>query len=407
MNTFSQRITFSLLSFLCTALYSTCWAQVSDSAMLAHWSLDGHARDISQNNNHGQLYGAVPAEDRFGKTGRALFFDGKDDYIEIKPSSDVDSVGDFSILVWAKPASFEKQFNHFGNIDRQYLFCGHVKDTATAYPNHIADGISVAIDSNSGAQMGITSVFYYDAQKKVRESIFFREDDLIGHWQCFVLVRRGSEDFTYLNGRLLSSSTSGQVSSSRILNMQHSWFIGGFVGKGTKFLSNQPRRNYLFHGTLDEVALYNRALGSKEIERLYFNSSCQPDLKHDTVTVYDTIPVYDTTRVIVYDSISVTDTLRIDVLVTSSGSPTRTHELKVYPNPAKSLIYMDSGDGYTSISDHELIIESLTGQVLYRSDINAKLLSVDLSSLQGKGLYLLKVLDAKGGVVHTRKILLE
>lgn len=51
--------------------------------LVAHYSLDGHAREAGGRGAEGTVQGAVPAEDRRGRAAGAFRFDGVDDRIEI------------------------------------------------------------------------------------------------------------------------------------------------------------------------------------------------------------------------------------------------------------------------------------------------------------------------------------
>ncbi len=51
--------------------------------LYAWFPLDGDAEDIGPNHIRAEVHGPVPAEDCLAKNGRALFFDGKDDFIKL------------------------------------------------------------------------------------------------------------------------------------------------------------------------------------------------------------------------------------------------------------------------------------------------------------------------------------
>lgn len=56
---------------------------IPTDGLVAYYKFDGDATDHSGNENQGELHGAVPAADRFGKADGAYSFDGVDDYVEI------------------------------------------------------------------------------------------------------------------------------------------------------------------------------------------------------------------------------------------------------------------------------------------------------------------------------------
>lgn len=118
------------------------------------------------------------------------------------------------------------------------------------------------------------------------------------------------------------------------------------------------------------------------------------------------VPYQDTVHVIVYDSIAVTDTLIIDVVLTSIDSPDNVNTLKIYPNPAKDHIYINTGD-YTKMNGYQLKIINQTGAIVFETNVENQLYEVNLSTWTGTGMYYIQVLDSGGGIIEIRKIILQ
>lgn len=79
---------FVLLLFCITNLHS----QVNlDSGLVAYYSFNGNADDLSGNGNHGTVIGAVLIADRFGIDSSAYEFDGTSSYITIDSSPTLES----------------------------------------------------------------------------------------------------------------------------------------------------------------------------------------------------------------------------------------------------------------------------------------------------------------------------
>jgi hypothetical protein len=74
----------------------------STNGLLAHYSFDGNARDISGNNNNGEVIGATLTNSRNAKENSAYYFDRIDDYIYIKDAENLRLKGEFTISVWFK-----------------------------------------------------------------------------------------------------------------------------------------------------------------------------------------------------------------------------------------------------------------------------------------------------------------
>jgi len=131
---------------------------------------------------------------------------------------------------------------------------------------------------------------------------------------------------------------------------------------------------------------------------------------NDTITaeVFDTtfVTIQDTTFVTVYDSIAVTDTLIIDAVLTIINSPDIINTLKIYPNPAKDHLFINTGD-YTKMSGYQLKIIDQLGSVVFETLVADPLYEVNLSTWTGIGLYHIQVIDPGGSIIDIRKIILQ
>lgn len=123
---------------------------------------------------------------------------------------------------------------------------------------------------------------------------------------------------------------------------------------------------------------------------------------HDTVT----IEVFDTTYVTETEYISVTDTLIIDAVLTGIDPPKNLNTLKVYPNPAKDHIFINTGD-YTRMNGYSLKIIDQLGAIVFETNVEEALYEVNLSNWMGMGLYILQVIDSGGKIIDARKIILQ
>ena len=80
--------------------------------LVAYYLFNGNANDESGNGHDGEAKGAVLAADRHGEDGKAYRFDGKDDFIEVPDSDDLDlgnkTGKEWTVAIWFK-----------GNIKRE------------------------------------------------------------------------------------------------------------------------------------------------------------------------------------------------------------------------------------------------------------------------------------------------
>jgi hypothetical protein len=124
------------------------------------------------------------------------------------------------------------------------------------------------------------------------------------------------------------------------------------------------------------------------------------------IIVYDTIPIFDTTFVTIYDSVAVTDTLIIDAVLTGIDPPNNINIIKVYPNPARDHIFINTGD-YSTMNGYQLKIIDQLGATVFETNVEDPIYEVNLSTWSGMGLYFIQVIDTSGQIIDIRKILLQ
>jgi hypothetical protein len=107
------------------------------------------------------------------------------------------------------------------------------------------------------------------------------------------------------------------------------------------------------------------------------------------------------------DSVAVSDTLIIDVTITGINPPENENTIKVYPNPAKEVIFINTGDNYQQMTGYKIKIINLTGSVIFESFVNQQLFQVNANDFGQTGLFLIQLIDNTSNVIDTRKILLE
>jgi hypothetical protein len=194
------------------------------------------AYDSSGNGNNGNLVNGPTWVD--GKFGKALSFDGVNDYVEAN-----DSIGTFSYLTiaaWFKLNSLPSSY-------------------ATIYFNGDGSGgndIHLAITSD-GAIFSRA-----DAPSECDISIWKSSSGLVspGNWYHVVVVFDTVNDVkkVYLNGTLVQNVT--YTCSIPTANYKDE------IGRA---YDNSFLNNWYFNGVIDEVRIYNRALSDVEIQALY------------------------------------------------------------------------------------------------------------------------------------------
>lgn len=215
-------------------------AQVYPSGMVAYWKLDEtsgtNAADAFGRNNGILVNGPVWTS---GIVGNALSFDGVDDYVNIPNSAGI-APGSFSIEAWVT-ADVNNKF--------QGIASTHYKDVL---PNQWALGTQWDAPYNKfrfwlGTSTG--SGIVIDSITQIITGTWYH---VVATWDDSTRTGR-----LYVNGILENNATA--VSGS---------FQGSYRPLVIGDFENLLR---LWDGTIDEVAVYNRALSLEEIQRHYQN----------------------------------------------------------------------------------------------------------------------------------------
>lgn len=147
------------------------------------------------------------------------------------------------------------------------------------------------------------------------------------------------------------------ASESRNLNTDSSsFYIGRRVGQDNQFMD----------GLIDDIRIYNRALTSEEVV-LLFNEGA----------------------------------------ITGINPPDNLYTLKVYPNPAKDVIFIHIDKNYSLIADYTIKIINSQGQSIFESNITEQIFEVDVSTFGHTGLYIIQIIDNTSQIIDIRKVILE
>jgi PKD repeat protein len=223
--------------------------------LVAYYPFNGNALDKSGNGNDGVEKNGVSYIT--GKNGKSAWFDGRNDYIEIIPKSNyVSQVYDFTITTWIYAKGQKSQ-----NPDRQYIFDGHSHSNAVT-TDFSREGFSLIIDFRNNREE-IHNMYFFNKNKySENKQVFLLTDS----WHQITYMRQGMNDFTYIDGQLLPNVYARHNPTDQAMNMAHKWFIGTFSGNNPYYNRGY---NYSFHGLIDDLHIYNRALTDSEIKQLY------------------------------------------------------------------------------------------------------------------------------------------
>jgi hypothetical protein len=203
--------------------------------LVAHYPLDGNARDRGRNKLDGSLVGTTPTVDRFGAIGGALYFDGNADRVNCGNPAAFNFTNNFTVSAWVKLDG--PQFNNYIVAKYDFNF-----GTGTGVPNSYGLGIDGSIDAYG-------FVFGDSGYADLRSGINLADDA----WNLLTLTYDSSHLRLYRDGALVNI---GGVAALPPFANTLPLMIGGTPsGQG-------------FRGAVDSVRLYNRALTDSEITAL-------------------------------------------------------------------------------------------------------------------------------------------
>ena len=227
----------------------------SDSGAVSRWSLDDDsdattATDVWSSND-GTINGAGYTSTAI--RGKALSFDGTDDYVSMPDVAELDITGAITVSCWVKlnddssHQSFVSKWDDNNGDERAILFGYDAGDSAVRF----------TLDAD-GTYTTVTNVF---------------GDDLkVGNWYHLAGTFDGSSTVSlYLNGTINATGTF----SNSIYNTPQVWEIG----------SLDEGADWLFNGNIDDVRIYDRELQQWEIHELYRWGTRGRDLRKLTVNI--------------------------------------------------------------------------------------------------------------------------
>jgi len=199
------------------------------------------AHDTSGEGNDGTLYdanstnddGDTPPQWVDGKFGKALSFDGVDDYVEVPDSESLDITNNISIILWSFPKKLNVYQTFLQKGDYRYLF---------------------QITNNNRLRFVIR-----DSEGYIR----FQDSDYLvpntNTWYMFAATFSKPTLTYYVNGSIDSVKTLDYDMTTDDIELRIAREI------------TSTGDNVWFYGLIDEVHIYNRALSEEEISDLYNN----------------------------------------------------------------------------------------------------------------------------------------
>jgi hypothetical protein len=191
----------------------------------AWFPFNGNAGDSSGNNNHGANNGATLTQDRNGKSNAAYNFSNASIQVAT-PSWTFSPTDSFSYSLWA--------YQTGGG-------CLLMSGSGT-------NGNFISILQSS------TTNFQFGTNKQGSPWAWAATSPILNTWTHYVAVYEGSMMTLYQNGLPVGYGSFSQANTNAT-NLP--FYIGKDIG------------TYFFNGSLDDIAVYSRALSSSEVQSIY------------------------------------------------------------------------------------------------------------------------------------------
>jgi PGF-CTERM protein/uncharacterized repeat protein (TIGR01451 family) len=299
----NRRVFVSVLVaiFVLVGLASPAIAQASTDAVLIQHFDEGSgtiAKDESGHGNDGTIYGATWTT---GISGKALEFDGVDDYVDFGNLGLTNSKG--TIEVWVYP---------------KRIATGYYGQIFSVRDNTLKNNIQFYVKEGSGTKM-VSFYMAIDGTPVIDISGQITQNE----WYHVVITQDGTTSKMYIDGVLQPKTGSGE------------WFddltgINEYAVGRLRHMSN-----YYFNGAIDEIRIYNLALTADEIKEHYEGK--QPELTLTKSASPSTIQEGETTTISIRientgtgdaKSVEVTDTIPTGFKIISGSKSASFDEIK-------------------------------------------------------------------------------
>ena len=211
---------------------------VTTESLAGWWPLDGNANDASKFGSHGKITGAVSVEDRLGRKGKAMRFNGQSAFMEIADKGPLSISDSFSVSVWFSVLNAS-----------QPVQCIIGKGTTPP-----GNGTSLNILVNNG--YAVFSCGVNDG--RVNTNLSSNDRSLLSGWNQAVFTSDGKQITMYRNGEVASQ----QSVSLQLQNAGVSLCIG----------RERAALGRYFCGDVDDVGLWTKPLSAAQVRRMFAES---------------------------------------------------------------------------------------------------------------------------------------
>jgi hypothetical protein len=222
---------------------------VPTNGLVGWWPFNGNANDESGNGNNGSVNGATLTTDRFGNANKAYSFDGGD-WIELNLLPAINNSNELAVSVWVKSTGTNSNTNCSVGCAQYYFSRGYDGGNGFNILTHQGNSPKFYGGVNGGFAGG--------------QGVQDPNNTPIPHsqWNHLLLNYDGALIKLYVNGTLVGSTS--YTTNVAVGNTTNAVF-------GRQFVPNYP---YYAVGSIDDGAIWNRALSQQEVTALYNSVNC-------------------------------------------------------------------------------------------------------------------------------------
>lgn len=231
-----------------TTSYSQVPAYVPSDNLLAWYAFTGNAEDATSNAFHGSAIDVTTTSDRAGNSGEAYFFNGAGSEIVV-PFNAAFNAFPFTVSLWCKLAEDDN-----GGVLIQ------------RYTNASWNGWIMSVGSTEGTSQSISPGYMLEAppncngvvsSAQCATGIDYSGDVYDQMWHMLTFTVDGDSGRFYFDGSLQTTQVWTGLAGAP--NGASDLRIGG-TDMGVPFF---------FHGALDDVGIWNRALSNSEVNAMF------------------------------------------------------------------------------------------------------------------------------------------
>ena len=218
---------------------------VPSEDLIAWWPLDGNAEDLSENSIGGIVVGSTPSNDRFDNPNSAMFFDGQNAKINFGDVELVEGIDGISISLWVSVSSY-----------------GSTLTGANIRPI-ISKWESSPVPNNSFILYQTTNILIFTVQDEFGSdySVSLDSFDDVEAWHHIVVTLDETGIELWIDGNLEVDDQTVTLDNP-IADSNRNLYIGDWY---TDIVDTYS----LYHGTIDDVGIWSRALSDTEILDLF------------------------------------------------------------------------------------------------------------------------------------------